>query len=800
MKANFALSLSFDGILLLHRAAGGWRRVGDVSLDDPQIRASLEALRQRALALEPEGLRTKLLIPTGQIKYLTIDTPAADETQRRAAAVKALDGATPYRVDELAFDISPDGDQTHIAAVAMETLTEAEAFAVEHAFAPISIVTAPADEGFLGEPFFGATSYARGLLTPGEDVEPDHVAVVEVGEQFAQAAATVDVEIPAPVAEDVTPPEPVISAAPAETGPAKAPPIQVPPVPPTPEGRATESAEPPAPVPGFSSRRARKGQNPPPLAGVTRSETPAKPSPREAIQSGSSAVEQPSEPTFPSSGVLNADVPGDPQTLPPAVLPEPGIAAASLRNVPVIDDYDPYPERSAHAASYFAENVATGAPIPRSRQKATSERQQMTIFGARVPEGPATIGGKPRFLGLVLTAMLLLFLAGVAAWATVFRGDDGLSGLFAPRTPTAPFVTEEVAPVLPAPEPDTPQIETASLSPALPPEQPLLPAPSVDEVRDDIFDPERARAEYAVTGIWSLPPRPPSAPPLLGLDDLYITSIDRKSLSFDAVAMVPASAFVTDVVIRRPADPAPPGTRFTLDPRGLVVPTPDGALSPQGVQVFLGRPPVVPPTRPAVAAEPVPENTQADPTLVAFRPKARPDNLIEQNERTQLGGYSRAELAALRPRARPATAKIEDEADETPTEFAAAVSKRPAARPKDFGQRVAAVRAQPQTEAPATQAVRAAVSPRTVQPKIPSSASVTKQATVRNAINLNRINLMGVYGTPSNRRALVRLANGRYKKVQVGDRIDGGKVSAIGDSELRYQKGSRNIVLKMPRT
>jgi hypothetical protein len=45
----------------------------------------------------------------------------------------------------------------------------------------------------------------------------------------------------------------------------------------------------------------------------------------------------------------------------------------------------------------------------------------------------------------------------------------------------------------------------------------------------------------------------------------------------------------------------------------------------------------------------------------------------------------------------------------------------------------------------------------------------------------------------------VRLSSGRYRKIQVGDRIDGGRVSAIGDDELRYQKGSRNLVLKIPK-
>jgi Tfp pilus assembly protein PilP len=70
---------------------------------------------------------------------------------------------------------------------------------------------------------------------------------------------------------------------------------------------------------------------------------------------------------------------------------------------------------------------------------------------------------------------------------------------------------------------------------------------------------------------------------------------------------------------------------------------------------------------------------------------------------------------------------------------------------------------------------------------------------MNNAINLRRMNLIGVYGKPSNRRALIRLPSGRYKKVKVGDRLDGGRIVAIGDSELRYQKSGRSVTLKMPR-
>ena len=51
--------------------------------------------------------------------------------------------------------------------------------------------------------------------------------------------------------------------------------------------------------------------------------------------------------------------------------------------------------------------------------------------------------------------------------------------------------------------------------------------------------------------------------------------------------------------------------------------------------------------------------------------------------------------------------------------------------------------------------------------------------------------------TPSNRRALVRLPNGDVVRLRVGDRFDGGQVSAIGESELRYVRGGRDRVLRI---
>ena len=90
------------------------------------------------------------------------------------------------------------------------------------------------------------------------------------------------------------------------------------------------------------------------------------------------------------------------------------------------------------------------------------------------------------------------------------------------------------------------------------------------------------------------------------------------------------------------------------------------------------------------------------------------------------------------------------------------------------------------------------VSSAAAEPTGPISRGVAAAATDENAINLRQINLIGVYGRPSDRRALVRLANGRYVRVGVGDRLDGGRVAAINDSTLNYVKSGRTHTLEIP--
>ena len=139
---------------------------------------------------------------------------------------------------------------------------------------------------------------------------------------------------------------------------------------------------------------------------------------------------------------------------------------------------------------------------------------------------------------------------------------------------------------------------------------------------------------------------------------------------------------------------------------------------------------------------------------------------------------------------------IAEEAVEQDAQFASATaqavaaSMRPSNRPDGFSRTVQ--RALAAASASGVQASAASVAPR-----IPSSASVARAATQAGAVDLREVNLLGVMGAPSARRALVRLDNGRVVTVEVGARLDGGQVVAIGDDQLRYTKGGRDLVLRL---
>ena len=305
-----------------------------------------------------------------------------------------------------------------------------------------------------------------------------------------------------------------------------------------------------------------------------------------------------------------------------------------------------------------------------------------------------------------------------------------------------------------------------------------------------------------------------------------------------------AEAPITFAARENPGPPPPADTVFDLDESGLVRPSPDGTVSPTGVIVFEGPPPVVPPATPERpdalapaetapetgapgeaaleaaleealegAAEATTETPPAAETDPDTRPEPRPDGAPEPDEPAPDTAAPDAtdpdtpDDAQLTPEPGPGAAAdgtevagldVEGAVDVAATtivdatELAVSASLKPTGRPANIDAIVRAATARAAAEpAPAVPAAA------TTTPAIPTSASVANQATTSNAINLREINLLGISGPSNARRALVRMANGRYVTVKVGDRLDGGRVTSISADGLTYQKGARNFTLQL---
>ncbi len=817
MKPGFALDLSHDGIGLLHRGSGRWNLVGEVSLDDPQLATTLKMLRGTASDLEGGGVLTKLILPDSQILYTRLPLAGGSIEQQEAKLRAGLDGLTPYRVDDLVFDWVADGNgAAQLAVVARETLEEAEAFAVQHNFNPVCFVAAPTPDRFPREPWFGRTRAADDLLSDGEELERDSTPVIRATaplETETEAEGETD-STPESIADDAATSAQdtsCMSGAP-DSGQVEMPKADMNPPLRNPAAKtATDDTETNAPPEVISDAKPPDGRD------TTRSDAPSPPplmsplqppqtrptflsgrhgrSRESASDTGQTGEIVPRITLFVPQGddapmIGPATRPGAEVTAAVAPLPEPGSPVPS--NAPETGDKDA--DKTAKQGQAGRKRKAPApAPKPRVDIKPSPKRsapraipialppateaEALTVFGARGKEGRH--GLRP---GLILTIALLVLMGGGALWSAFFMFERSTApapnAQQSAETPASPAQDDAIA-ALPEAGPSEPPLSTTT--PRQPDRAAVEPLPDMvgstprqtGNIPGDGTNTggatgrptqEEAVAIHARTGVWPRAPDVPESPVPSNLNGIYIAGTDPVIPGHD-VAPLPDPTKLTPAPPARPMLPPPPGVVFELDERGLVTPTPEGTLSPSGNMIYSGRPPVVPPPRPETDAGLAPEAQQAtDPErtrLAAFRPRPRPEIPESLQERT------------------PADPQVE--VDET----AAAESLLPAGRPAGFAAAV-------------EDAVEAAQAPATMQPDIPTSASVARRATIESVINLREMNLIGVYGPSSERRALVRLSSGRYLKVQVGDRLDGGRVAAISESALRYVKNGRNIVMEMP--
>ena len=886
MKPSFALNLSHDGISLLHREKGGWRSLGEVALDDPDLTEKLSFIRRTAADLAGGQLATKLVIPNSQILFRKIDALGATDARREAVIRQALEGATPYALDEVEFAWCDAGaGYAHVAVVARETLQEAEAFAAEHRFNPVSFVAVPEDGCFAVEPFFGQTAHAATLLGPGEIVEPDveTITLIEAtpaaGTEPAAALPDIGVD-PEELAEiEAEQFENLFKGAESnEPGEAEAAEV----------GAAAESVEIGEPVAvtaaaaDDSTTEAAESDSGEPSI-VTADHSGEDPAPALAFSSrrshadGSEASEPPYrlERIAPRMALTNEPTTGAPRL--GAVSRDAEITPLAVTDPAIAEDDRPSPAEPSTMTRDEAPGYVNGAAglaqaLTNGHVPDIAEPGDLQVFAT----GKVTkLVARPRLLVPALVLALLIVLAAAAYVLGLFATDQTVTSRVAPEidsvitlpalaasaprprpvqasvaqtapqtqlqpalaapdpqaqlAPTFQGQAPQPAPVLAAPDatlalsPGTdqtlsPGANTERTLPDPPLEVAALNAPEISaDLRDlptpeeraeqapaqpiDVTEleltPDLAAQRYRDTGIWQLDPIAPIDPDSDRIDDLYVASIDPAVIAQDAVALPGLGSLLSDQQPKTPSSPAPSGTAFDLDERGLVRAVPEGAETPDRIIVYAGKPPLVPAPRPQTA---LPQITPAEPTnpLAKLRPRPRPGNLTETNEKSRLGGRTLVQLAGLRPRPRPASPQdAAPGVDTTPTAQAVLSSRSPISRPTDFARIVEKARSAAPVEDNTVLASAAVAAPRS--PSIPTRADVAKQATVKNAIRLTDINLIGVYGSASQRRALIRLASGRYVKVQVGDKVDGGKVAAIGANELRYVKRGRNVTLKMPK-
>lgn len=955
MKPRFAIRFADDGLALLHRSRRGWVEVGDTAFDTPDLDAAMAWLRSTALGLSPDGIETWLVLPNSQILYTDVMVEGSGDAAHRATIAAALEGRTPYDVADLVYDFILNGSVAQVAVVARETLEEAEGFAVLHGLNPVGFTAVPGAGVFEAAPFFGMTT-AAATLFPGKVVrrearpvavaaavpvvepetepaaEPAPAPVAEVAaapevatgevvvaEVVAPEAPSVDVGtavvepdlIGSPVAAAFVAPEPeaalepvlprpvAIDAVPAQAALTFDPPsVAIAPTAPViPEVEEAPIAldVPDEYEPPRFTLRAGDG-----LA-VTSPETAADEDDGETPVPSSIAASL----SFASRRAVQASIPrGDAaksaKSVGAATRGQPGLTAPK-------DDLTA-PKSPSPVASAKPDVTRAKPPVPSVPERRTTARvtAKQSPAGAAAAAKPTEfnpkprppVAGKPRYLGLILTGVLLLFLAVAAALSNYLiaglgLGDDTPAVETVEGTPptgaepvgqTAPVATQTatqdtvasptVAPETATAETATPETsapqaatpEASSAEPAVAASPQAVPQQTDAETATNLAP--AAAATAAVDSAEDLNATPPSisatdaakvATVPQAPEEIILSSTDQAPSASDAGAL-PDSQAQGDPPPAAVAAPPPFGTVYQFDEKGLIVPTPEGIRTPEGVLLVAGPPPLKPPPRPeglvaegvvpqtvsAVAAVPaVPEAFPADPALAGVRPRARPADLgpLPTNSGALIPASAAATdvLAAVpntgtRPAARPqavldaglqaqqeqlaaASLAAEALADPNRSILAIEVSRRPAPRPADMARAVEAavaaaarlpepepqpeVQPEPQPElaadiAPEMLAEAETDEPEAAMPDVPTRASVAKQATMANVLNMSKLSLIGIYGTPSNRHAMVRQANGRYVKVSVGDRIDGGRVAAITDSELRYQKGGRMVVLEMP--
>ncbi len=746
MSERWGFDLSMSAVRLMRRQGENWAEVAVEKIEGADIESRLQGLADR---VAPET-SVDVFLPRDQILYDDVKLNSA-ESAREDIHI-AMEGRTPYALDELAIDWELiDSETARVAAIAKETLDEARDFAAGRGL-DVKGYSALSDQtDFPRLPDFG-----------GYDDAPV-IADEVIGAAFkSRRTSQPEADADDPFATSAEPVIKVDEATPVmSVTPTSLPPLN--PGAPLPRQNSAPRVRTDIGA-SAASRRVASVTSDAPIS-VRRREralpTPILAACAALLSIGIAAIIWailPTQPETSQSELVEAptvtEVQDEPTTVEPS--PEPDITEFLSDEPPVV--WFEIAEPSSPEVVFVPVNVATAIDATTTKTPSDALVAYSADGAIELPKIAEALDRRPEnLLGLDLNApdtlaSVALADADMPARAAMFSAPRASRNVTSGLFDLEAFASNDRV--------------IAALAP---PAAPIVEEPVVEPVEEPIV-----------------------------VDAGEDTSIEEPQSGQDQSE--------TELALLTPTEPieVEPATEPVEEPAAAAV-EPESAPQTEDEQEALQ---LVP--------------TELAQSLTDIAPRSRPGDFGERIERQRYGGRTISELADLRPAARPGSdqmAAMVDRATTAPSELAVATSLAPRGKPDNFDAMVASVRvaqqAARQTAAAAasapdtTAAIEAAMaeeeaddeatsarnSPRMA---IPSTASVARQATLENAIRLNRVNLVGVYGSAADRRALVRLPSGRYVKVKVGDRIDGGTVAQISASELLYVKRGRTVSLKVP--
>ncbi len=750
---SLALDMSQDGITL-HQLAfdGHWHELSRVALNDPALRARLSNMRSVATKLEGRRFKTRIWLPPEQIVQSSMSLMGTDDRSRlpkARAEIAAKFGGKPadYLVQ---LGKRAEGGAFAVAAVRIRTLQEARTFAKSHGFRAQGYSTRASVEGFAQPPNFALPADKFKLVGLGLVAATAATLVLGGGYTFVKYDPLNLWETPPKVA-DFAPfqrPNPGIERA---NTPAAS---RTSPAAPTFPQFATISAQTVAATPPYLPPRQ--------LTAVAQESilTPTAPSP------------EPAPTPLNLASAVPVNWPASIATLPAATTPDPlpNIGLFSLQDrmialqQPTLDTPPPAPSgpMPAYQAQPRPRTVANMSfflePLPAKATRLSPEA--LAAFTTRTGLSVAQLSQMPAPL-LLASSKLITAIPGLPPILPRLR-----SGRPIPPQVALPEVPSVVA-VPPPPTTPTgpaPLFEVVSGKPDIIP--PLRPAPPIEVVRVPFI---------VVAGAPEIRPALRPAPETLveaaPADDAALETAAAEATQTEPapVETAPAEAAAAD------ADPilipeAPPETDTNL--ANAV----DAALLA-----------AIPPAQPQLFAL-----LEGQPALL---PRLRSGAQIPALAQPALAPATAA-ANALRPQRRPqAIVELPAPIDPTISSAAPITSARPPHRNESFAANAARI-IQITTSRPRATAPPVPTDPQSVN--LPTSASVARSATIENAINLRKTNLLGVFGTADNRTALILLSNGRRIRVQQGQSFSGWTVVAISTDTVRLQKRNREEILRMP--